>query len=107
MLRVDLQRLELSGGAASSFMRTSRPRRSEPSAVITTFASACRSLAAIAGAANPEKIGTWIAPMCAQACEATATSGDIGRKMATRSPGSTPSATRPSARRVTASDSSR
>ena len=50
-----------------------------------------QAAAAIAGAAKPEKIGTWIAPRCAQACEAIATSGDIGRKIATRSPGSTPS----------------
>ena len=56
--------------------------------VITTFASLACSRCATAGAAKPEKIGTWIAPMCAHACEATATSGDIGRKIATRSPGS-------------------
>ena len=34
---------------------------------------------ATAGAAKPEKTGTWTAPMCAQACEAIAASGDIGR----------------------------
>ena len=55
--------------------------------VITTFASLARSRCATAGAAKPEKTGTWTAPMCAQACEATATSGDIGRKIPTRSPG--------------------
>ena len=33
----------------------------------------------IAEAANPEKTGTCTAPMCAQAWEAIATSGDIGR----------------------------
>ena len=49
------------------------PRRSEPSAVITAFALASASRAAIAGAAKPEKIGTWTAPRCAHACEATAT----------------------------------
>ena len=70
-----------------------------------TFASASR--AEIAGAANPEKIGTWIAPRCAHACEAIATSGDIGRKSATRSPASTPSAASVSARRVTSPESSR
>ena len=48
-----------------------------------------------------EKIGTWIAPMCAQAWEATATSCDIGRKIATRSPFSTPRRTSISASRVT------
>ena len=75
--------------------------------MITTFASlACRRCAT-AGAAKPEKIGTWIAPMCAIACDATATSGDIGRKIATRSPGSTPSETSCSARRVTSRESSR
>ena len=72
----------------------------------TTFASACCSRAATAGAAKPEKIGTWIAPRCAQACEAIATSGDIGRKSATRSPGSTPSPANASASRVTSSESS-
>ena len=44
--------------------------------------------------------------MCAIACDATATSGDIGRKMPTRSPGSTPSETRCSASRVTSRESS-
>ena len=44
--------------------------------------------------------------MCAIACEATATSGDIGRKIATRSPGSTPSETSCSASRVTSRESS-
>ena len=72
-------------------MGTSRPRRLDVSVVIATFASDAWSRWATAGAANPEKIGTWIAPMCAHACEATATSGDIGRKIATRSPSSTPS----------------
>ena len=54
--------------------------------VIATFASEAWSRCATAGAAKPEKIGTWIAPMCAQACDAIGTSGDIGRKIATRSP---------------------
>ena len=44
--------------------------------------------------------------MCAQACDATRTSGDIGRKIATRSPGSTPSRTSASASRVTSRESS-
>ncbi len=56
--------------------------------MITTFASLARRRCATAGAAKPEKTGTWIAPRWATACEATATSGDIGRKIATRSPGS-------------------
>ena len=47
--------------------------------MITTFAPAVlRAAATTAGAAKPEKIGTCTAPMCAQACEATAASGDIG-----------------------------
>ena len=48
----------VSASSTSAFIGTSAPRRSEPSAVTTTFASACRSLAAIAGAAKPEKTGT-------------------------------------------------
>ena len=47
--------------------------------MIATFASESTSRWATAGAANPEKTGTWTAPTCAQACEATAASGDIGR----------------------------
>ena len=47
--------------------------------MITTFASeSCRRWTT-AGAAKPEKSGTCTAPMCAQACEATATSGHMGR----------------------------
>ena len=90
--------------------RASAPRArgaTSVGAVIATFASRAWSRCATAGAANPEKIGTWIAPMCAHACEATATSGDIGRKIATRSPGSTPSPTSASASRVTSRESSR
>ena len=55
------------------------PRRSDQSAVITTFAPESWSRWTIAGAAKPEKIGTCTAPTCAQACEAIATSGLIGR----------------------------
>ena len=58
------------------------PRRDDSCCVITTFASLASSRCATAGAAKPEKIGTWIAPTCAIACEAIATSGDIGRKIA-------------------------
>ena len=76
-----------------SSIGTSRPRRDDARAVITTLASEAWSRCATAGAAKPEKIGTWIAPMCAQACDATGTSGDIGRKIATRSPSRTPSRT--------------
>ena len=54
------------------------PRRSDQSAQITTFACESSSRDAIAGAAKPEKIGTWTAPMCAHACDAIATAGDIG-----------------------------
>ena len=48
-------------------------------AVIAAFAPESTSRCATAGAAKPEKTGTWTAPMCAQACEAIAASGDIGR----------------------------
>ena len=47
--------------------------------MITTFASLASSRCRTAGAAKPENTGTWTAPMWAQACEATATSGDIGK----------------------------
>ena len=47
--------------------------------MITTFASESWSRCATAGAAKPEKSGTCTAPTWAQACEATATSGHIGR----------------------------
>ena len=47
--------------------------------MITAFASASCSRCTIAGAAKPEKIGTWTAPMWAHACDAAAASGDIGR----------------------------
>ena len=60
-------------------MGTSRPRRSEERAVIATFAPESTSRCATAGAANPEKTGICTAPTWAQACEAIATSGDIGR----------------------------
>ena len=63
-----------SASSTIAFIGTSRPRRSEPSAVTTTFASECRAAGATAGAAKPEKTGTWTAPRCAQACEAIATS---------------------------------
>ena len=38
------------------------PRRDDSCCVITTFASLASSRCATAGAAKPEKIGTWIAP---------------------------------------------
>ena len=47
--------------------------------VITAFAPESCKRCTIAGAAKPEKIGTCTAPICAQACEAAAASGDIGR----------------------------
>src|SRR3989304_4830482 len=74
-------------------------RRSAPPAVINAFAPASASRVAIAGAAKPEKMGTWIAPRCAHACEAIATSGDIGRKIPTAPPRPIPSAASASARR--------
>ena len=55
------------------------PRRDELCCVITTFASLASSRCLTAGAATPENPGTWNAPRCAIACEATATSVLIGR----------------------------
>ena len=49
------------------FSSIALPRRSVPSAVSTTFASASTSRAATAGAARPEKIGTTTAPTSVQA----------------------------------------
>ena len=46
--------------------------------MITAFAPESWRRWTTAGAAKPEKIGTWTAPMCAQAWEATAASGAIG-----------------------------
>ncbi len=129
MLGVDGERLELAGyearrssnGASTtcssagelarassriSAIGTTRPRRDDASTVTATFASESWSRCATAGAAKPEKIGTCTAPMCAHACDATAASGDMGRYVATRSPGSTPSATSASASRVTSRDCS-
>ena len=82
------------------------PRRRDQSAQRTTFAPESSSRDAIAGAAKPEKIGTCTAPTCAHACDATATAGHIGMKIATRSPGPTPSSTSASASCVTARDAS-
>ena len=103
MLRVDGQRLERAGAVGNLVVprrddhvlerrapraappRGSRasapsyPRRSDVRVVIATFASESTSRWATAGAANPEKTGTCTAPMWAHACEAIATSGDIGR----------------------------
>ena len=56
---------------------SSRPRRSDVSQVMTTFASASASRWATAAAAKPEKTGTCSAPTCAQACEAIAASNDM------------------------------
>ncbi len=82
------------------------PRRSDQSAQMTTFACESSSRVAIAGPAKPEKIGTCTAPTWAHACDATATAGHIGMKMATRSPCSTPSSTSASASCVTWRDAS-
>ena len=95
-----------SASSAICFIGTTCPRRSEPSAVISAFAFASASRAAIAGGAKPEKTGTCTAPRCAQACDAIATCGDIGRKIPTASPGPMPIDASPSARRKTSSDSS-
>ncbi len=92
--------------SAISFSGTVAPRRSVASAVTSTFAPASASRAAIAGAAKPEKIGTWIAPMCAHACEAIAACGDIGRYIPTASPAPTPRPASASAKRVTSRESS-
>ncbi len=95
-----------SASSAISFIATTWPRRSEPSAVISAVAPASASRAAIAWAAKPEKIGTCTAPRCASACEAIATSGAIGRNVPTTSPSPIPSAARPSASRYTSRESS-
>ncbi len=94
-----------SASSTTSFIGIVLPRRSDASAVITTFASESWSRAATAWAAKPEKIGIWIAPRCATAFEAIAASGAIGRYVATTSPGPTPSEARPSASRVTSRES--
>ena len=85
---LDRRRLAAAPPRGSRASAPSRPRREDSPCVITTFASLACSRCATAGAAKPEKIGTCTAPMCAHACDAIATSGDIGRKIATRSPGS-------------------
>ena len=87
-------------------MSTRFPRRSDQSAQMTTFACESSSRDAIAGPAKPEKIGTCTAPTWAYAFDATATAGHIGMKIATRSPGSTPSSTSASATCVTSRESS-
>ncbi len=128
-LRVDVERRQLAGAVGDKLVPgatttcssdgasrraasriasigTGLPRRDDSCVVIATFASLAWSRCATVGAANPEKIGTWIAPTCAHAFEAIATSGDIGRKIATRSPSRTPSRTSASASRVTSRESS-
>ncbi len=95
-----------SASSSTSFIGTRFPRRYDASAVSTSFASASASRADTAGPAKPEKIGTWIAPMCAQACEAIAASGDIGRNVPTASPSRIPSLRRACASRLTSCDSS-
>ena len=62
-----------------SSIGTLLPRRNDDRAVIAALAPESTRRCATAGAAKPEKTGTWTAPMCAQACEAIAASGDIGR----------------------------
>ena len=95
-----------SASSAISFIGCTAPRRREPSAVTSARAPASASREAIAGAAKPEKIGTWTAPRWAQACEAIAASGAIGRKIPTASPAPIPSDASASARRVTSRESS-
>ena len=56
----------------------------------TSFAPASASREDTAGPANPEKIGTCTAPMCAHACAAIAASGAIGRNVPTASPSPMP-----------------
>ncbi len=75
--------------------------------MIRSFASQSWSREATAGAPKPEKQGVQTAPMRAAASEAMAASGDIGRKMPTRSPSPTPSRRSAPARRPTSTASSR
>ncbi len=93
--------------SATSFMRTSRPRRGKPSAVISTRASASASRVATASAPNPLKIGSHTAPSFEHAMTDATASGHIGRKMPTASPIPTPSETSPFASASEVSRSSR
>ena len=70
--------------SAVSFIGTGRPRRSEPSAVISTFAPASARRAATASGPNPLKIGTQIAPSLEHAMTAATVSIAIGMKMPDR-----------------------
>ena len=66
-----------SGFAAPAIVQ--RLQDSGAKVVITAFACESCSRWTIAGAAKPEKIGTWTAPTCAHANDAAAASGDMGR----------------------------
>ena len=72
----------------------------------TSFAPASASRDDTAGPANPEKIGTCTAPMCAHACDAIAASGAIGRNVPTASPSPMPSSRSASASRRTSCETS-
>ena len=71
--------------SAIAFIGTGRPRRTVPSAVISTFAPASARRAATASGPNPLKIGTQIAPSLEQAMTAATVSIAIGMKMPTAS----------------------
>ena len=58
---------------------TTRPRRSEPSTVMTALALASLRRVTTASAPNPENSGSTIAPILGIASSATAASGMLGR----------------------------
>ncbi len=95
-----------SASSSTAFIGTTFPRRYDASAVRTSFAPASASRDDTAGPANPEKIGTCTAPMCAHACDAIAASGAIGRNVPTTSPSPMPSSRSASARRRTSCETS-
>ena len=69
-----------SASSAISFIGTAAPRRSVAVGGHEHLRPRVRAAARRSPAPrSPEKIGTWIAPMCAHACEAIAASGAIGR----------------------------
>jgi len=99
--------LAATASSAISFIGTTLPRRGNPSAVISTVASASSSRFATASAPNPENSGSHTAPSFEHAITATTASGVGGRKIPTASSARTPSTASPFANRSEASRSSR
>ena len=66
------------------------PLRRAPSTVISAFASENSIRSRTDSGEKPPNTTLWTAPIRAQASIATATSGIIGRKIPTTSPGSIP-----------------